>query len=301
MTPNSRKNRYESISPLCEEAEEGLLRSYRKEGSPHVQFHYSDRSFRVKIGAAHRLIGGIAMPRITLDGQSISPTRNFEVVCNHHDHDLDYVELEMPIGEGGTLGRQLILSRDEHFLIIADCVIPPRKSRIEYQCDWPLVKKILGMEEIESREIYLRRKKIQALVMPLALPEWKAEPSSGRLEIVPSTSASPKSCLRLFQVMEGAGLYAPLFFDLSPQRSKKKRTWRRLAVGENLRPVPSDQGVAFRIQSNKQQWFFYRAVASRGNRTFLGQNFQGEFVINRFSKKGKVTELLRIDGESLDA
>jgi hypothetical protein len=101
--------------------------------------------------------------------------------------------------------------------------------------------------------------------------------------------------MQLTQKCKGRGLYAPLFFDLDPKRSCKKRTWRLLTVAEDLNCLSGDQGAAFRVHLDKQQWFFYRSLASKGNRTFFGENFNGEFVFSRFAKNGSVEQLVEIE------
>ena len=127
--------------------------------------------------------------------------------------------------------------------------------------------------------MYLMRKgKIQSLVLPLGLPEWKVARTNHAFGI-------DDGGIKLTQNCHGKGIYAPLFFDLDPKRSCKKRTWRLLTVAEDLNRARSDQGAAFRVQLDKQQWFFYRSLASKGNRTFFGENFAGEFVFKQFSKK----------------
>lgn len=275
-------------SSISEWSESGVLQSGWYRGSPKVVFDYAKQSFRLEIGAGKTLICGEAMPQIRFDGRSAMPLDGFEVVCNEHDDDLDYVELQMDLAESLTFTRQIILSRDEQFLLVADCVVPKIPGQIEYQCDWPLAPGITVMPESETREVYLRTDKIQSLVLPLALPEWKVERFDGRFEF-------SDDVLQMTHTADGAGLYSPLFFDLNPRRSKNKRTWRRLTVAENLQRVTPDVAAAFRIQVHKQQWFFYRVVSARGNRTFLGENFNGEFVLNRFDRDGKVTQLVGIE------
>ena len=148
------------------------------------------------------------------------------------------------------------------------------------------------MKESETREVYLQTagkpQKIKALVLPLALPEWKADRSHGNL--IAETDA-----VVLEQQVVGDALYAPLVFDLNPGRSLKKRTWRKLTVAQDRQIVADDQAMAFRFQLNKRQWFFYRALASMSNRTFLGENVTSEFVFNRLHKSGKVTSLLEVE------
>ena len=252
-----------------------------------VGLDYSSNSIRLSIARSVNLISGLAMPEISINSVAVGAEQELEIVCEQSDKDLEYVELETDLGQGAVFNRQILLSRDEEFLLVADVVAPKHSSRIDYRCDYRLAKGIVGMQETENREVYLRTKEIQALVLPLALPEWKVDRCEDRLEF-------DETKLTLTQTIEGRGLYAPLFFDLNPARSRKKRTWRQLTVGENLKAVPRDVACAYRVQLDEQQWCFYRAICEQGNRTFLGENVVSEFVFSRFKKNGSVKSLLRI-------
>ncbi len=276
-----------SSSSVSEWGESGVLRSQWRGRAPYLAFEYSQRSFSLELGANKPLIVGSTFPQIKFNGQSTTPIEGFEIVCDEHDQDVDYIELQMPMTQSITLTRQLILSRSEEFLLVADCIVPLLPGQIEYQCDWPLADGLSCLPESETREMYLQDPKIQALVLPLSLPEWKVGRSSGRLECV-------ENRLRLTDSANGAGLYVPLVFDLNAKRARKKRTWRQLTVAEDRRQVSREIAAAFRFQLDKQQWYFYRAVSQPGNRSFLGENFNGEFVIGRFDRRGTVTEMLRI-------
>ena len=274
-------------SCLSDWSESGVLRSHWGLESPLVGLDFSSNSIRLSIARSVNLISGIAMPEISINSNAVTADQELEIVCEQSDKDVEYVELETDLGQGAVFNRQILLSRDEEFLLVADVVVPQQASRIEYRCDYQLARGIIGMQETENREVYLRTDEIQALVLPLALPEWKVDRCPDRLEF-------DQTKLTLTQSIEGRGLYAPLFFDLNPSRSRKKRTWRQLTVGENLDEVPRDVACAYRVQLAEQQWCFYRAISQQGNRTFLGENIIGEFVFNRFKKDGSVKPLLRI-------
>ena len=238
------------------------------------------------------LIHGQTLPEIIVDDQAARLTGSFEVVCERHDDDVDYIEIQAELTNGGRLNRQWLLARTEEFLLVADTVLPSLASKVEYRCRWPLASGVTTLAETETSEVYLQTSgntpKIKALVLPLALPEWRAERSSGKL--VPEADA-----IVLEQQIVGDALYAPLVFDLNPRRSIKKRTWRKLTVGQDRQIVADDQAMAFRFQLSKRQWFFYRALASMGNRTFLGENVNSEFVFNRLHKSGKVSSLFEVE------
>ena len=156
------------------------------------------------------LIHGQTLPEIIVDDQTLQLTSGFEVVCERHDKDVDYVEIEAELSNGGSLNRQWLLSRSEEFLLVADYVLSASALKIEYRCRWPLAVGMTTLQESETREVYLQTagssdqpQKIKALTLPLALPEWKAEKSSGQL-------VAEADALVLEQRFDGAALYAPL-------------------------------------------------------------------------------------------
>ena len=111
------------------------------------------------------------MPKVSLNGTLLNPVDEFELTCWQSDDVADYLEIEIELEQGVTVQRQIMLARDEEFLYFADVVIPSEVGLIEYVCEFPLVDGIGVMEESETRELYLKNKKIQSLVIPLALPE----------------------------------------------------------------------------------------------------------------------------------
>ena len=171
---------------------------------------------------------------------------------------------------------------------MTDVLVPPTPGRIDYQCDLPLATGMGLFPESETSEIYLRDSAIRSLVLPLGLSEWQSGQTSDNF-VKPVDGA-----LQRRQSIDGAGLCSAWFVDLCPRRSVQPRTWRQLAVGENLELVSADHAVAYRVQIGTEQWVIYRAVASSGNRTFMGENFSRDFFIGRFDPHGDVEELLQI-------
>lgn len=283
-------------------AESFLLRSSWHGKSPRVAVNFSNPESGVgsansqqrcftEIARTIKLVSGEALPEIQVDGELANFEGGFDVVCQVHDQDLDYVEMQVQLSTGGHLNRQWLLSRKNEFLLVADSVVPSASSDIDYRCLWPLADGVTTMAESETREVYLqdaKTKKIKSLVLPLCLPEWSAERFRGGLHAHSDSVVLEQQC-------QGEALFAALVFDLKPNRSVKKRTWRQLTVSENRLPVAADQGVAFRFQLNNRQWFFYRSLASSGNRTFLGQNVVSEFAFYRFHSDGKVTSMIEVE------
>jgi len=254
-----------------------LLRGTWSPKSPRVAVDFSYRDGQAaeqcfaQISRTITLIHGQTLPEIIIDDQAVRLTSSFEVVCERHDEDVDYIELQADLSNGGRLNRQWLLARTEEFLLVTDTLLPAQRSRIEYRCRWPLASGMTTLKESETREVYLQSSgdspKIEALVLPLALPEWKAEKFPGKL-------VAEADAVVLEQQIVGDALYAPLVFE---------------------QIVADDQAMAFRFQLSKRQWFFYRALGSMGNRTFLGENVTSEFVFNRLHKSGKVSSLFEVE------
>ncbi|MCP4777327.1 MAG: hypothetical protein GY880_24165 [Planctomycetaceae bacterium] len=276
-------------SNVSEWSESALMRSDWSRNSPRLAVNFSNGKIFSELSRKSGLISGETTPEILADGKPLSSSAAFEISCTQSDEAIEYLELEKKLDGGGLLTRQFLLSNVDRFLLIADAVVIPAEAELGYRCSFPFAKEIEGLRESETTEMYLLKKgKIQSLVLPLALPEWKVARTKHSFEIV-------GDAIKLTQNCHGSGLYAPLFFDLDPKRSCKKRTWRSLTVAENLNRIRSDDGAAFRVHLNKQQWFFYRSLATKGNRTFFGENFTGEFLFSQFSKNGSVERLMEIE------
>ena len=127
-----------------------------------------------------------------------------------------------------------------------------------------------------------------AQVLPLGMPEWRAEPHEGELKMIPEG-------LELRQSTAAERLFAPLFIDLDRRRFRRRMTWRRLTVAESLAPVPPETAVGFRVAIGDRQWLVYRSLASARNRTLLGHNLATESLIARFGKDGEVTSIVEIE------
>jgi hypothetical protein len=184
----------------------------------------------------------------------------------------------------------MLLARQDEFLFVADALLGPSAANLDYRCTAPLAGSVASHGEKDTREGTLAAPQQLAVVLPLALPEWRSERHFGSLEATPGG-------LRLTMKREGRAMLAPLFFDLSQRRFRKPRTWRRLTVAERLAIQPPDVAVGYRVQVGSEQWLFYRSLAPSANRTVLGQNYANEFIAGRFTTKGTVEELVSISTE----
>jgi hypothetical protein len=225
---------------------------------------------------------------IEVDGEKLEVTDLWEEVCWVCDKDVSYVEIEAKLSNGWRLQRQLLLGREDRFLFIADALLGNQSGHIKYKSTLPLVEGIQFQPAKETREGSLKGGRHLATVLPLALPEWRLPADGGSLE-------QTDEGLVLSQEADGFRLFAPLFVDLNPRRSKKPLTWRQLTVAEQLEIVSADEAVGYRVQIGHEQWLFYRSLGPNGNRTLLGQNYSGEFIAARFIGTGEAEKLIEIE------
>jgi hypothetical protein len=188
------------------------------------------------------------------------------------------------------LERQVLLARQDKFLLLIDNVMNAPGAIIHNRLSLPLSAGVGFVPEAETREGLLISDRPLARVLPLALPEWRIDNRVGELTLA-------EGRLQLIEERPGKNLSCPLFFDFDPKRLNKPCTWRQLTVAESLEIQPHDVAVGYRIQCGKKQWLVYRSQAPAANRTVLGYNLSIEGMIGRFvSPSGEVQELLQIEG-----
>jgi len=230
---------------------------------------------------------------VRLDGRPAMPDSDWEQLCWVSDADVDFLELEMQLSGGLRVQRQMLLARQDHFLLLADIVLGLEPGRIQYRGRLPLCSGISFQGAARSREGFLVGSKCRALVLPLALPEWRADRPGTRLRVGRLVQTSRG--LELRQLARARRLYAPLFLDLDRRRMTGRVTWRQLTVAESLAIQPHEVAVGYRVAVGKGQWLIYRSLAERANRTLLGHNLSTELLAARFHRSGKVEPLLEIE------
>ena len=232
--------------------------------------------------------------RPSCDGQSVSPIGGWQELCWQSDKKCDFLELGIELAEGMQLERQIVLSKRDNVLLVADVVSAKDRAphKLRHSLSLPLARRVAWLPETETRDGVLLAKKQRTAVLPLGLHEWRCDPRGGTL-------VGESGRLTLTEATDGRALYCGLLFDLDPARSKKPRTWRQLTVSELLEIVPRDLAVGFRAQSGDDQWLVYRSLGPAGNRAVLGQNISSEFYAGRFREEdGLVTEWIEIEAES---
>jgi hypothetical protein len=230
---------------------------------------------------------------VRVDGRPAMPDSDWEQLCWASDDDVDFLELEMQLSRGLLVQRQMLLARQDHFLLLADIVLGVEPGRLQYRGYLPLCPRVSFRAAGHSREGFLVGSKRRALVLPLALPEWRADRRGTRLRVGRLMQTSRG--LELRQSAEAHRLYAPLFLDLDRRRMTRRTTWRQLTVAESLVIQPAEVAVGYRVAVGKEQWLIYRSLAAKANRTLLGHNLSTEMLVARFHRSGEVASLLEIE------
>jgi hypothetical protein len=265
-----------------------VLRAGRLPRDPWLGVLYRDRQVQMELRLQGDVLwSGVWQVDIRRGGRSVHPVSEWEEVLWVSDEGVDFVELGARFSEGIRVERQILLAED-HFLLLADAILAPRPGKLGYRACLPLAPGIRFDGAEDSREGVLAGRRRRAMVLPLALPEWRADARVGRL-------TQRGHGLELCQSAQGRAMFAPLFFDLRPGRFRRPLTWRQLTVAENLAAQPPDVAVGYRVVVGRQQWLIYRSLAAKANRTLLGHNLATEMLVARFHRNGDVAPLLEIE------
>lgn len=261
---------------------------------------YSGPTMRLEMAAGKStLFRGACETDVLVDGRCLQPSGDWVATCEYTDDDVHYLEFEQPHEDGFVLQRQLMLIREDRCCLFADAVIEasfgtgqdtpdrdaidedPAAPLIEYQVRLPLDEAIEAHPEPDTNDLFLGADPRRALVMPLSAGEWRRSPAGAT-----ATQLQVTRDQHLLLNSRGRGqLYVPLWLDLSRQRFSKKRTWRQLTIGQQLKLVPPRLAAAFRVQVGSSQWILYRSMAPSAPRTFMGKHLIADFYCARFDAK----------------
>lgn len=256
---------------------------------PRVAVRCADRQVRLEIGLGHEVLWSDVWPiEVVRDGRRAVPRSSWEESIRISDDRVDYLELASRFDGGLCVERQILLAREDRFLLLADVLLARGPAKLEYRSRLPLDPTTRFDESEEGREGFLAGRRRWGRVLPLALPECRAGACSGSLQ-------RTEHGLELAQSSDGRGLFAPLFVDLDPRRFRRPLTWRRLTVAENLAAQPADAAAGFRVQIGGEQWLIYRSLAAKANRSLLGHNLSSEMLVARFQRNGEVDPLVETE------
>ena len=230
---------------------------------------------------------------LTLDGTPLEQQGEWDTVCWFSDEESDYLEIQVTFENRVRIERQILLSRDQHFAILADSVSGPTAGRLDYTMNLPVAPGVETRTDTQTREIDLLlhqgKPTVTARVFPLSLPER-------RLHSVAGSFTADAGGLMLRQSWEGRGFYAPVVLDWHPGRRKETPIWRTLTVSENRARAPRDAAASYRLQLGKHHLFFYRSLRkSQHVRAALGHHTSHESVVGYFDSDGEVTPLVLVE------
>jgi hypothetical protein len=293
-----------------------VLRSGWPAANPRLVAVYHDEAVQIEIGCRKEVLwSGQWGLEVVQDGQPLRPTGPWEEVCWESADGVDYLELEIDLGSGVRVQRHLALAGKDNFVFLADAILGSRPARWQYrgwlrlapgmslaaaESSWEgfIEGKVAGTLRVPSAlggksspphtECACHPTRKKALVLPLALPEW-------RIDARPGTLAAVEDRMELSQTATGSALFAPLFVDLDRRRIARPYTWRPLTVGENLASQPPDVAVGYRVMVGRQQWFIYRSLTPAANRSLLGHNLVSGMLLARFDRQGEVESLVEIE------
>ncbi len=274
------------------EAKAALLR--RAKQPPHDELFVDFTSSQVQIGlsaAGIPLASGDWTWQASANHEPLVSESPWSAVCWRSEKAFDYLEIELPLSNGWRLKRQILLARDDLFLLLADALVGLETEPVElrYSSSIPLAASSKFGAARETRDGWLESSgRRRATIVPPALGEWRSEFCHADL-------LEADRCLTLQQAALGHNLYAPLWIDLDPRRLKRPVTWRRLTIAENFAAVPRDVATAYRIQAGRDQWLIYRSLAPAGNRSVLGYNTLKSFVCLRIAAAGATKPIVEIE------
>ncbi|MDA0834629.1 MAG: hypothetical protein O2955_04505 [Planctomycetota bacterium] len=294
-----RTSKAEALSAVFEDGNWVAMRADWKPKSPMLSVVYQQPWPMLSLHAQKQTwLEGAWEWDLTVDGKTFTSPDDWSCVCWTSDKDGDYIELQKSLTDDIHFERQIMLSRDDNWLLLADSVSglsgygDNPTPRIEYAMRLHLADGVQISPSLTTRDLTLEsgKKTRGVTVYPLALPQERGEYSVGEF-IVENRK------LILKQTNSGDGLYAPLIFDLNPQSATSiRKVWRSLTVSENMKAVKSDVAAGHRLQLGKRQWLIYHSLKNNGlPRAVLGHHTQYETVIGRFGETGTVKPLVRIE------
>lgn len=226
---------------------------------------------------------------VTLAGRPLQRRGHWECVCWFSDGDTDYLELKQTAAGDVELLRQVLLARDDHFLLLSDVVKSAGAAEsIEVCSRLPLVPGTQAERDALTREQRLSAGPLRVRVLPLGLPQESVHRADGSLDI-------DSAAMVVSQQTAGTGLACPLVLDWSPARRKAPAQWRQLTVAEGGVTLSGSHSCGTRWRIGDAQWLYYHALTPRSTaRTVLGMHTFHETVIGELVD-GEMQQLVQVE------
>lgn len=226
---------------------------------------------------------------LQLGSTGIELAEEWSCVCWESQPEADYVELQMEGPGKLRVERLILLSREDHFLMLADSVSGAPPGPLALRSRLPLAHKMDVLPEPGRRSYWLNQSPARVRMLPLAFPADTVQSSPHRCTIEPGSVV-------LEHLANGQGLFAPVIFDFHPLHRRREVDWRKLTVTEEGRVVTSDVAAAFRWKIGREQWLLYRSLKTPTMpRAALGYHTGNGFVLGRFDTNGDVDPMLMVE------
>jgi hypothetical protein len=268
-----------------------ILRSGWERGAVRVLVEYREATPRLEIAVDDRLlVAGPWQWSAAADGRPLDAEGGWKASCWESDRKATFLEITAPLTGSLQIERQVVVLPGQRLVLLADAIVPRTGAaavtqEFRYRGTLPLAAGLDCDPEPETREILVSDTEARCMVLPLALPEWRAAGRGGLTATADGVALEQQGGLRL---------YAPLWIDCDAARIGRPRTWRQLTVADTRRILPPHQAVGFRVQAGREQWLVYRALDVPRNRTLLGCNVSCEFLVGRVKRSGEVARTLEI-------
>lgn len=270
-------------------AQVAMLRSDWSPSAPAVIVAHEGSRPRLDVSlAGQSLLGGDWSLEITCEGRSWDLSE-WSCVCWASDDDADYIELQSTAPDGCRVDRQVLLSRTEDLLILADAVLGTRDAPIHCRSGLSLADGIKAHPRPGHRDWRLAGRSTLARVFPLVLPD-------NPLRSGPSTLDCVGQQLEWTHASPGPALYLPLVLDFSPSRRRQSAEWNPLTVTEGRRVVSPHKAAGHRLKIGGLQLMLYRSLLPATlPRAVLGQHTSHETLIGEIATDGDITPLVIVD------
>ncbi len=288
-----------------EPAEVAIMRRDWTSGSQMVVVDFSTDPMWIEVygPSQHKLLSGGWELELYCNDNEVIIDSPWVQLCWVSDDDVDYLELECEAEGVCKIQRQIMLIRDEGIVFLSDTLLAEKSGEWRLKSTLAVAENIQVEEQKDNTELRLKiqsgkkdKSKNVAVVLPIALPEWKRGNIVGRL----TTQQPPtdQSALVLEQTSEGTRMVCPIVIGCGDRIEKQSYTWRHLTVGEELKIESHGTARGFRVQIGSDQILFYRSLGKLLRRTMMGLHLYNEFYAGRFdSRDGEVETLIEVSTE----
>ncbi len=276
------------VSHQSDFADYALLRGDLRESLDRcvVRFDQSLPSVDVSV-LDQPLIAGNWTASVTAAGQNWTGGE-WTCCCWFSDPEADFCELIWTPTPGVTVFRQLLWSRIDQFLFVAEEVRAPGMKGVSIESQLPLTSGWKAVADGRSREWQLQHGQAAVRVLPIFADQERVRSSNRHL-------ACENHSILLRGMSEHSALYNALVIDWNANRREVPAQWGPLTVAEEGRRVWPHQACAARWRMGEDLWMvFHQSERGDNARSALGMHSSQETVVSRL-KDGKYLSFVEVD------